>query len=232
MIYEENGNVYKKGYIIWSGAYIGDTIDRLVKNVPIVLSTGMATLDEIETAVHEIECAGNPKICILHCVSLYPVESKDVNLKNIVMLKERFPQYAIGYSDHTIGSEVSCAAVALGAVMIEKHFTLDNKRIGWDNQMATEPEDMKLLVDRCNSVHNALGNYKRILTSEEIEQRKRMRRSLVANIDMPKGHVICEDDITAKRPGDGISVSEYKRIIGQVVKKDIQKGQLILEEHI
>lgn len=202
------------------------------KGVPILLSTGMATLEEIEIAVHEIESAGNEQICILHCVSLYPVEANCVNLNNVVMLKEKFPKYTVGYSDHTIGHEVACAAVALGAVLIEKHFTLDNKRIGWDNQMATEPEEMKILVEKCNRVSESLGSYDRILSSEEIEQRKKMRRSLVAGINMPVGYVIQENDITAKRPEDGISVSEYKRVIGKVVKKELKKGQLILSEHI
>lgn len=103
-------------------------------NIPIILSTGMATIEEITKAVTEIENVGNHNICILHCVSLYPVEAQFVNLNNIIMLKEKFPSYAIGYSDHTIGSEVACASVGLGVALIEKHFTLNNKKIGWDNQ--------------------------------------------------------------------------------------------------
>lgn len=202
------------------------------KNVPIILSTGMATIEEIETAVDEIESVGNDNICILHCVSLYPVEAQYVNLNNIVMLKEKFPKYAVGYSDHTIGNEVACAAVGLGAALIEKHFTLNNKKIGWDNQMATEPADMKDLVISCHKVHASLGIYERKLTSEELEQRKKMRRSIVAAIDMAEGDVIAEEDITAKRPENGISVSEYKNIVGRVLAKDIQKNRLILDEYL
>lgn len=202
------------------------------KNVPVILSTGMATIEEIEAAVNEIENAGNNKICILHCVSLYPVEVQCVNLNNMVMLKEKFPEYEVGYSDHTTGSEAAVAAVALGAAMIEKHFTLNNKKIGWDNQMATEPEDMKDLVNRCHSAHDALGFYERKLTSEELDQRKKMRRSIVAAADMPAGHVIQEEDLTAMRPGDGIPVNEYKNIIGQVLTHDIQKNQLIPEKYL
>lgn len=200
------------------------------KNVPLVLSTGMATIEEIEIAVAEIETAGNDNICILHCVSLYPVEMQYVNLNNIIMLKERFPKYAVGYSDHTIGCEVACASVGLGAALIEKHFTLNNSKIGWDNQMATEPADMKELVLRCHKVYRSLGNYERKLTSYELEQRKKMRRSIVAAVDMTEGHVIAEKDITAKRPEDGIPVSEYKNIVGRVLVRDIQKDQLILDE--
>lgn len=202
------------------------------KNVPIVLSTGMATLEEIETAVATIENAGNKNICILHCVSLYPAETQSVHLNNMVMLKEKFPEYAVGYSDHTIGSDVACASVGLGAALIEKHFTLNNKNIGWDNQMATEPEDMKDLVVRCHKVHSSLGQYERKLTSDELEQRKKMRRSIVAAVDMPAGHLIEEGDLAAKRPGDGISVSESEKVIGRVLSHDVQKDQLILDEYL
>lgn len=202
------------------------------KNVPIVLSTGMATIEEIEAAVTEIEDRGNHNICILHCVSLYPVEEQLVNLHNMVMLKEKFPEYAIGYSDHTTGSVVANAAVGLGAALIEKHFTLDNKRIGWDNQMATEPENMRELVAGCHKVYRSLGEYERKLTLDELEQRRKMRRSIVAAKNMMKGHVIKEEDLTAKRPGEGISVNEYGNIVGRILIHDIQKDQLILAEYL
>jgi len=202
------------------------------KGVPIVLSTGMASLEEIEAAITEIEAAGNHNVCILHCVSLYPVEAQYVNLNNMVMLKERFPEYAVGYSDHTTGSEVACGAVVLGAALIEKHFTLDNKKIGWDNQMATEPADMKELVNRCRKVHISLGGYERKLTPDEMEQRKRMRRSLVAATDMETGHRIEPGDLTARRPGDGIPVNEYESIIGRFLTRDIKEGYMISEEHL
>lgn len=206
--------------------YIAET------NVPVVLSTGMASAEEIETAVREIEHAGNHNICILHCVSLYPVQEQSVNLNNMVMLKEKFPEYETGYSDHTVGSEAACAAAALGAALIEKHFTLCNKKIGWDNQMAAEPSDMKELVDRCCRVHSCLGFYERKISAEELEQRKKMRRSIVAASDLPRGHRIREDDFTAKRPGDGIPVHEYHRIIGKVLTRDVRKDQMILNEHL
>lgn len=202
------------------------------KRVPIVLSTGMAEIDEIEAAVREIESAGNHDICILHCVSLYPVKAEAVNLNNMVMLKKRFPNYAVGYSDHTIGSEVACAAVALGAAMIEKHFTLDNSRIGWDNQMATEPDGMKRLVEQCHSVHSSLGERERRLTVDELEQRKKMRRSIVSTAELKAGHILTYEDIDAKRPGDGIPIGEYKTVIGKTLLCDIAKDRMILPEYL
>lgn len=197
------------------------------KEVPIVLSTGMATMDEIKLAVKTIEQEGNSSICILHCVSLYPVDAADVNLNNIPMLKASFPKYEVGYSDHTVGTEVACAAVGLGASIIEKHFTLNSEKIGWDNQMATEPAGMRDLVEKCHNAYKSLGLSMRTVSIVEMEQRIKMRRSLVAASDMKAGHVINESDITAKRPGNGISVSEYLSVVGKTVVNDIQEDQMI-----
>ena len=202
------------------------------KNVPIVLSTGMATIEEIEIAVKEIEKMGNNDICILHCVSLYPATVESVNLNNILMLKDRFPQCKVGYSDHTMGYEVACAAVAMGASLIEKHFTLDNKRIGWDNQMATEPSEMKALVDSCQNVYLSMGKYERKIEDAEYEQRQKMRRSLVAAKDIVAGHIISLEDIDAKRPGDGFPADHYNEVIGKSLKVDVCKDEMILENNI
>ena len=200
--------------------------------VPIVLSTGMANIDEIDKAVSVINEEGNKDICILHCVSLYPVQPADVNLNNIRMLKDRFKEHEVGYSDHTIGTEVACAAVALGAVLIEKHFTLDNKVIGWDNQMATEPDQMKELVDACKNVYTSLGQYERSITDNELIQREKMRRSLVASHELKKGQLIKEEDLNAKRPGTGLSVDRYYEIIGKKIKCDICEDAMIRYEDI
>lgn len=200
------------------------------KNLPVVLSTGMSTVEEIDAAVKAIEEEGNNSICILHCVSIYPVECENVNLCNLVMLKERFPEYCVGYSDHTIGSEVACASIALGAVLVEKHFTLDSSVIGWDNQMATEPEAMKVLVDSVNNVYSSLGKYDRELNADEIEQRKKMRRSLIAACNIEKGRIITEDALDAKRPGTGISASRFYEFVGRKAIMDIEKDSLITEE--
>ena len=197
------------------------------KGVPIVLSTGMAEIEEIDTAIKCLKDNGAKNICILHCVSIYPVEAKYVNLRNMVMLKDRFPDCEVGYSDHTIGFSVACSAVALGASWIEKHFTLNNEKAGWDNQMATEPSDMKLLVDECQNVYSALGHFERTVSQEELQQRQNMRRSIVASIALSKNTILTEDMIIAKRPGTGISVSNYRDIIGKRIKNEMSSGHII-----
>ncbi|WP_051680359.1 N-acetylneuraminate synthase family protein [Vibrio rhizosphaerae] len=196
----------------------------------VVLSTGMGEFSEIEFAVDELIDAGVQNLCVLHCVSIYPAKSEMINLNNIISLRERFPSLSIGYSDHTIGCEVASASIALGASLIEKHFTLDNQKIGMDNQMATMPEEMKLLVEQCKSVHKALGSYKRIVTDDEYEQRKNMRRSVVAARDLEEGTILTESDIVLKRPGYGIPADTYESVIGKRITKKVLADHLILPE--
>ena len=202
------------------------------KNIPIVLSTGMSTLDEIRTAVRTIESTGNTQLCILHCVSVYPAPSNIINLNNIVMLQEEFPDYIVGYSDHTIGHIIAASSIALGAYLVEKHFTLDNKKMGMDNNMATEPDDMKKLVEACCNVHEAMGSKERKLLDGEEEQRLKMRRSLVTTRDIHAGERIMPEDIEAKRPGTGISPDKVDRVVGKMVVTDIPKGYLIKDDFI
>jgi N-acetylneuraminate synthase len=199
------------------------------KGLPVVLSTGMSTIEEIRRAVRTIEETGNKNICILHCVSVYPVKAEHVNLNNIRMLREEFPEYPIGYSDHTIGTEVACGAVALGAAMIEKHFTLDSSKIGWDNQMATEPEAMKRLVEKCLSVYVSLGSFDRMVSLEELEQKKKMCRSIVAGKPLEKGRIVRVEDLDAKRPGTGIAPENYTEVVGRRVNRRIDKDEIIRE---
>lgn len=202
------------------------------KGIPMVVSTGMADITEIEKAVNTIESAGNKNLCLLHCVSIYPAETEMINLRNVTLLKNRFPSYPIGYSDHTLGIEIPAAAVALGACVIEKHFTLDNSKMGWDNSMAMEPERFKELVDCCRSVNRAMGSEERIVSDAEIKQRGNMRRSIVAKTGLLQGHIITESDLDVKRPGIGFSPEMIDGLIGKAVVRDIEADTIINAEDI
>jgi sialic acid synthase SpsE len=200
--------------------------------IPIVLSTGMGSIDEIEKAVETIIKSGNNRICILHCVSLYPTQTQEMNLQNILGLREIFGDFPIGFSDHSEGSALAIAATALGAALIEKHFTLDKTKIGMDNQMAMETNELAEMIQGCRDVFEALGQKERKLSESEINQRKIMRRSLVTSRDLAVGHKILRDDIIFKRPGDGIQISDIDSVIGKTVTKNIPRNCIILKSDI
>lgn len=197
------------------------------KGKPIIISTGMADVEEIEKAVKIIEATGNKQISILHCVSIYPASPQAINLNNIKMLRDRFPEYPIGYSDHTIGLEIACAATAMGVGIIEKHLTLDKTKMGMDNNMATEPEDIKKMIECCRNVNIALGTYERKVSEEEYEQRLKMRRSIIAVRDLKAGDILSPEDLDAKRPGDGIRPDKKDILIGKRLKRDISEDCII-----
>ncbi len=197
------------------------------KKLPIVLSTGMSSAEEIEFAVRTLETAGAEQIILLHCVSIYPTDLKTVNLNNIIGLREKFPQYPIGFSDHTEGDAAAIAATTLGACLIEKHLTLDKTRAGMDNAMATEPPEFKNLVNKCREVSIALGSKERIVSKAELEQSKKMRRSLIAVRDLAKGEIFSEEDFYAKRPGDGISPNQIDKYIGKHAARDIPADTIL-----
>jgi len=199
---------------------------------PIVLSTGMGELEEIHKAVEIIEKAGNKNICLLHCISIYPPDTSTINLRNISGLQQEFPNYPIGFSDHSSGTEMASAAIALGACLIEKHFTLDKTKIGMDNQIATEPEEMALLVRNCHNIQIALGDTKRVVLPAEIEQRTKMRRSIIATKDLKVGTKLTVDDIDVKRPGTGISPVKIGELVGKTIRRDIEGDTLIMEADI
>ena len=197
---------------------------------PLVLSTGMGTAEEVDHAVNVIKQAGNTSLCLLHCISIYPCEPIDVNLNNILWLKETYPECVIGFSDHSIGMELSTAAIALGARIIEKHLTLDKKMIGMDNQMATEPDDFKILVSQCRNVFKAMGSKNRIVSDTELEQRTKMRRSLIYTDSFPKGHVISESDLSSKRPGTGFPPNDLDKVVGRVLVREVLGDTLVTEK--
>ena len=200
--------------------------------MPIVLSTGMSEINEIKKAVRTIEEEGNQNICILHCVSTYPPDLNTINLKNIIGLRKTFPNYPIGYSDHSEGVEIASASVAFGACMIEKHFTLDKTKIGMDNHMALEPNQMELLVKNCQNVRISLGNSERVVLKAEVEQRKQMRRSIVSKKDLKAGNKIKLDDLDTKRPGTGFPPQMIDELVGKILANDVKRDMLLSEDDI
>lgn len=197
---------------------------------PVVLSTGMGETEEIVEAVRVFEEAGNNNLCVLHCVSIYPVDTAAINLNNIVGLRSMLPDYPVGYSDHSMGSEMATAATALGACMLEKHFTLDRSKIGMDNQMAAEPDEMKHIVEHAHNVNLAMGSQNRSVSQDELDQRKQMRRSLVYSKDLAAGTRLSEEDFDAKRPGTGFSPNEVVNLVGRVLAEDV-RAQTLVEEN-
>ena len=197
------------------------------KGIPIVLSTGMAEPNEVRKAVKTIEDAGNTQIIILHCISIYPAEPETIHLNNITWLKHEFSNYPIGFSDHTLGTEIACAAIALGANVIEKHLTLDSTKMGMDNNMAIEPDKMKVLVDNSTNVFLALGSYDRIVSEAEYTQREKMRRSVIASQDLCAGTIISKKDLILKRPGSGIPADKVESLVGKKLLNDISFDTLI-----
>ncbi|WP_118973743.1 N-acetylneuraminate synthase [Taibaiella koreensis] len=195
----------------------------------VILSTGMATLAEIGEAVAVFTKEGIPKeqITILHCNTEYPTPMRDVNLKAMLHIQQELGT-AVGYSDHTLGIEIPVAAVALGAVIIEKHFTLDQNMEGPDHKASLEPDQLKAMVTSIRNVEAAIGGsgYKEP-SSSEMKNTGIARKSIVARVDIKKGELFSEANITTKRPGTGISPMLWDTVIGRVAKKDFSVDELI-----
>jgi sialic acid synthase SpsE len=200
-------------------------------NKPILLSTGMSNLGEIEKAVTIIQKEGNSKIIILHCVAIYPPENKDLNLKNITMLQNTFG-YPVGFSDHSLGFVAPLASVALGACVIEKHFTIDKDLPGWDHEISANPEEMKNIVEGSKKIYESLGNFKRTVSKAEEEKKKVFRRSIVLNKNLKAEDIIREEDISLKRPGTGFSPDKIKFVVGRKLKRDFEADCLLTKDDI
>lgn len=196
------------------------------KNKPIVLSTGMGTFQEIVEAINTIVATGNDQLVILHCVSLYPPKDELVNLNNLDMLRAAF-DFPIGFSDHTLGTAIPLAAIAKGACMIEKHFTLDKTLPGWDHKVSANPEELNVIVKDGRRIATSLGNYHRTVTQEEADKKALFGRSIVVIRDMKKNEIITEQDIDFRRPGIGLSPKEVSHIIGRTLKHDLQADDLV-----
>jgi N-acetylneuraminate synthase len=196
---------------------------------PIILSTGMATLGEVERAVCVLEACGIPmeRIAILHCTTEYPAPICDVNLLAIKTLKNAFPKATIGYSDHTDGIDISIGAVVLGAQIIEKHFTLDRGMIGPDHQASLEPQELINLVSSIRRIEQAMGDGRKRPSKSEIANIRIARKSIVASRPISKGEIFTIENISVKRPGDGISPERWDEVVGGVALKDYGIDQLI-----
>jgi N,N'-diacetyllegionaminate synthase len=193
-----------------------------------IISTGMATLGEIEGAIEVLEQAGTPrsKLTVLHCTTEYPTPMTEVNLRAMHSIHTAFG-VAVGYSDHTQGIEVAIAAVAMGATVIEKHFTLDLNLPGPDHQASLEPTELKALVTAIRNIEVALGGGIKKLTPSEAKNKAVTRKSLVASRAITAGEVFTAENITTKRPGNGISPMRWDEFIGQAAQKDYQEDELI-----
>jgi N,N'-diacetyllegionaminate synthase len=192
---------------------------------PIILSTGMAYLGEVETAIRTIRDAGNDDIVLLHCVSNYPAEADEVNLRAMRTLAAAF-HVPVGYSDHTIGVEVPLAAVALGACVIEKHLTLDRTLPGPDHAASQEPEQLARMVRGIRMVEAALGHGRKEPSTRELDTARVARKSLVAAEHIPAGAIISERHIAIKRPGTGLPPALLPLLIGRRARRAIDEGAL------
>jgi len=195
------------------------------KRKPIVLSTGMSELFEIEKAVKTIKDAGNNEIVLLHCVSSYPTDINNVNLNNIDMLRDVF-NLPIGFSDHTLGFSVPLLSVAKGVCIIEKHFTLDKEMEGWDHKVSANPNELEMIVKESKNIYKALGSYMRVVSESE-ERINEFRRSIVVNKKMKTGESITIKDLDFKRPGTEIEPGEIKYIIGRKLKNNKEYDELL-----
>ena len=190
------------------------------KGKPIILSVGLGTLAEIKEALDVIYSTGNENVALLHCVASYPTKPEDVNLNVIKTLKQNF-QVPVGFSDHTMEIGIPIGAVALGANIIEKHFTLDRKLEGPDHPYALEPEELEIMVKGIRDVEKALGSGIKIVADSERQGLVEGRRSIFANVNIPMGTAITRDMLSILRPAVGMAPKYIDKIIGKPVKKDI-----------
>jgi N,N'-diacetyllegionaminate synthase len=197
-------------------------------NKKVILSTGMADIGEIEDALDILAEAGTTKenITVLHANTEYPTPMQDVNLRAMVTIGNTF-DVAYGYSDHTLGIEVDIAAVAMGATVIEKHFTLDKTMEGPDHKASLEPDELKAMVKAIRNIEFALGSSVKKPSKSESKNKSIARKSIVAKTDIKKGEILSENNITVKRPGNGISPMRWDEIMGSIAQKDYKEDEII-----
>lgn len=198
-------------------------------NEPVILSTGMSTLEDIEAAINVMISNGldKEKLSVLHCNTEYPTPFEDVNLKAMLEIRDRFG-VRVGYSDHTKGIEVPIAAVAIGATIIEKHFTLDRTLPGPDHKASLESDELKAMVASIRNIEKALGDGKKHVSSSEGKNMVVVRKSIVAACTIKKGDIFTESNLAVKRPGTGISPMKWPEVIGKVATRDYSEDDLIV----
>ena len=195
-------------------------------HAPVILSTGMCRMEEVADAVAALQAGGCGDITLLHCTTAYPSPYEQINLRAMEALKSRFG-LPVGLSDHSQGLEISVAAVALGAAVIEKHFTLDRQMAGPDHKASLEPDELKAMVDAIRHVEAALGDGKKQPTATELSNMQVARKSIVAARDIQLGEELTEDNLTTKRPGTGISPMRWDEVIGRKASRPFAKDEPI-----
>jgi N,N'-diacetyllegionaminate synthase len=200
---------------------------------PVILSTGMSDMDEIAAAVDVLLANGVKRndLTILHCTTEYPAPFGEVNLRAMQTIRDRF-NVNVGYSDHTKGIEIPVAAVALGATVIEKHFTLDRNMKGPDHRASLEPAELKAMVEAIRNTEQALGDGNKVASLSEIKNKAVARKSVHVRSALPAGHVISEGDLAARRPGDGISPMDIPRLTGRKIRTGVNAGHKLTWEDI
>jgi N,N'-diacetyllegionaminate synthase len=196
------------------------------KGKPVILSTGMSYLEEVRDAVSTVRNQGNDKIILLHCVSSYPANPEDSNLKAIQTLRDTF-DVPVGFSDHTMGMEIAIAATALGAVLIEKHFTLSRTLRGPDQRISLEPKEFAHMVRGIRLVEKAQGNGVKAPTKDEEKMRSIARRSIVSSVDILEGQLISENMVDFKRPGTGIPPKDVGLLLGKRAARNIRRDEVL-----
>lgn len=196
--------------------------------MPVILSTGMATLDEVRAAVRVLEGAGTPRnqLTVMHCNTEYPTPMEDVNLRAMIALRDEF-EVAVGYSDHTPGIEVAIAAVALGATVIEKHITLDRSLPGPDHKASLEPAEFAAMVTAIRNIERALGDGRKQPSPSESKNKTVARKSLVASRSIRAGEPFSESNLAVKRPGTGLSPMLWDDVLGRKAPRDFAADELI-----
>lgn len=196
------------------------------KGMPTILSTGLSNWAEIEEAVECFKPGQMHNLCLMHVVSLYPPDDKLVNLRKMDTMRQLFG-VPVGYSDHSIGFSIPLAAVTLGAVAIEKHFTLDKNMPGWDHKVSADPAEMRVICSEAKRIHAALGSSNPELSADEVRKAEHFRRSIVTSRKVKKGDTLTLDNLFFKRPGVGIKPNELRYVLNRVAKRDIDADELV-----